>query len=83
MLKPRFHTLVAPSPVWFYITAGRLNAGEFKQVTGHAFRNEAQRVEQQRKIAANREITIDTTIAGGYDPTVGKNATISYNVYAR
>jgi len=30
------------------------------------------KIEQQKKIASNKEITIDTTIAGGYDPTVGK-----------
>jgi type I site-specific restriction endonuclease len=30
------------------------------------------KIEQQKKIASNKEITIDTTIAGGYDSTVGK-----------
>jgi hypothetical protein len=35
------------------------------------------KIEQQKKISSNREITIDTTIAGGFDPTVVKSATIS------
>jgi type I site-specific restriction endonuclease len=30
------------------------------------------KVEQQKKIASNKEIIIDTNIAGGFDPIVGK-----------
>lgn len=74
VLKPRFLYACSAESVWFYDTAWRgLDAGEFKQVTGFMPLEEMKRkVEQQRKIATNREITIDTTIAGGYDPTVGK-----------
>jgi superfamily II DNA or RNA helicase len=58
----------------FYDNAWRgLEAGEFKQVTTFMSLEEMKlKIEQQKKIASNKEITIDTTIAGGYDPTVGK-----------
>jgi type I restriction enzyme R subunit len=39
------------------------------------------KIEQQKKIASNKEITIDTTIAGGFDPTSEKNAITNCNVF--
>ncbi len=30
------------------------------------------KIEQQKKIASNKDITVDTTIAGGFDPNIGK-----------
>ena len=74
LLKPRFLYACSAQRVLFYDNAWRgLDAGEFKQVTGFMTLEEMKlKLEQQKKIASNKEITIDTTIAGGYDPTVGK-----------
>lgn len=75
VLKPRFLYACSTETIWFYDTAWRgLDAGEFKQVTGFMSLEEMKRkVEQQKKIASNREIVIDTTIAGGFDPNIGKD----------
>lgn len=74
LLKPRFLYACSAERILFYDNAWRgLDAGEFKQVTTFMSLEEMKlKIEQQKKIASNREITIDTTIAGGYDPTVGK-----------
>lgn len=74
LLKPRFLYACSTERILFYDNNWRgLEAGEFKQVTTFMSLEEMKlKIEQQKKIASNKEITIDTTIAGGYDPTVGK-----------
>jgi superfamily II DNA or RNA helicase len=74
VLKPRFLYACSSERILFYDNNWRgLDAGEFKQVTSFMSLEDMKlKIEQQRKIATNREITIDTTIAGGLDPIVGK-----------
>lgn len=74
MLKPRFLYACSAKRILFYDNAWKgLEAGEFKQVNSFMSLEEMKlKIEQQKKIASNKEITIDTTIAGGFDPTVGK-----------
>lgn len=74
LLKPRFLYACSAERILFYDNSWRgLDAGEFKQVTTFMSLEEMKlKIEQQKKIASNKEISIDTTIAGGYDPTVGK-----------
>lgn len=74
LLKPRFLYACSAERILFYDNAWRgLDAGEFKQVTTFMSLEEMKlKIELQKKIASNKEITIDTTIAGGYDHTVGK-----------
>ncbi len=73
VLKPRFLYACSAERVLFYDNAWRgLEAGEFKQVTSFMSLEDMKlKVEQQRKIDSNKEITIDTTIAGGYDLSIG------------
>ncbi|GAA4465505.1 hypothetical protein GCM10023189_46220 [Nibrella saemangeumensis] len=75
ILKPRFLYACSAERILFYDNAWRgLEAGEFRQVTSFMRLEEMKlKIEQQRKIASNREIVVDTTIAGGYDPSVGKD----------
>jgi type I restriction enzyme R subunit len=74
LLKPRFLYACSSERILFYDNNWKgLDAGEFKQVTSFMTLEEMKlKIEQQKKIATNKEITIDTTIAGGFDPTVGK-----------
>ena len=74
VLKPRFLYACSSERIMFYDNNWRgLDAGEFKQVTTFMSLEEMKlKIEQQKKISADKEISIDTTIAGGYDPTVGK-----------
>lgn len=74
LLKPRFLYACSAERILFYDNNWRgLDAGEFKQVTTFMSLEEMKlKVEQQKKISAYKEITIDTTIAGGYDQIVGK-----------
>ena len=74
VLKPRFLYACSPESIWFYDTTWRgLDAGEFKQISEFMSLEEMKRkVEQQKKIVTNREIIIDTIIAGGFDPSIGK-----------
>lgn len=74
LLKPRFLYACSAERILFYDNAWRgLEAGEFRQVTTFMSLEEMKlKIEQQKKIASNKEIIIDTTIAGGYDPIVGK-----------
>ncbi len=74
LLKPRFLYACSAEKILFYDNTWKgLDAGEFKQVNGFMTLEEMKlKIEQQKKIASNKEITIDTTIAGGFDPTVGK-----------
>ena len=75
ILKPRFLYACSAERILFYDNAWRgLEAGDFKQVTSFMRLEDMKlKIEQQRKIADNRPLTIDTTIAGGYDPSVGKD----------
>lgn len=75
VLKPRFLYACSPERILFYDTAWRgLDAGEFRQVTEFMPLEEMKlKIEQEKKKNLAREIKIDTTIAGGYDPTAGKN----------
>lgn len=75
ILNPRFLYACSAERILFYDNAWRgLDAGEFKQITSFMRLEDMKlKIEQQRKIVSNKEITIDTTIAGGYDPTVGKD----------
>ncbi|MCW3084025.1 MAG: hypothetical protein JWP12_1391 [Bacteroidetes bacterium] len=74
LLKPRFLYACSAERILFYDNTWKgLEAGEFKQVNGFMTLEEMKlKMEQQKKIASNKEIIIDTTIAGGFDPTVGK-----------
>jgi len=74
LLKPRFLYACSAERILFYDTAWKgLDAGEFKQVTNFMTLEEMKlKIEQQKKIASNKEITIDTSIAGGFDPNIGK-----------
>lgn len=74
LLKPRYLFACSAERILFYDNAWKgLDAGEFKQVTNFMSLEEMKlKVEQQKKIASNKEITIDTTIAGGFDTTIGK-----------
>lgn len=74
LLKPRFLYACSTERILFYDNAWKgLDAGEFKQVTTFMSLEEMKlKIEQQKKIASNKEITIDTTIAGGFDPGIGK-----------
>ncbi len=74
LLKPRFLYACSSERILFYDNAWKgLEAGEFKQVTNFMSLEEMKlKIEQQKRIASNKEISIDTTIAGGYDPSIGK-----------
>ena len=74
LLKPRFLYACSSERILFYDNTWKgLEAGQFKQVNGFMTLEDMKlKIEQHKKIASNREITIDTTIAGGFDPTVGK-----------
>lgn len=74
LLKPRFLYACSAERILFYDNAWRgLDAGEFKQVNGFMTLEEMKlKLQQQKKIASNKEVHIDTTIAGGFDPVLGK-----------
>lgn len=74
LLKPRFLYACSKERKLFYDTAWRgLDAGEFRRTTGFMSLEEMKiKLEQQKTISQTREIHIDTTIAGGFDPDVGK-----------
>jgi type I restriction enzyme R subunit len=74
LLKPRFLYACSAERILFYDNAWRgLEAGEFKQVTGFMSLEEMKlKIEQQKKIISNKDISIDTTIAGGFDASIGK-----------
>jgi type I restriction enzyme, R subunit len=75
ILKPRFLYACSAERILFYDTAWRgLEAGEFRQVTSIMRLEDMKlKIELRKKISSNKEITVDTQIAGGYDPTVGKD----------
>ena len=75
VLKPRFLYACSAERILFYDTQWKgLEAGEFRQVTTFMRLEDMKlKLEQQRKIAANQMIRIDTTIAGGFDNAIGKD----------
>ena len=77
VLKPRFLYACSAERIFFYDNAWRgLDAGEFKIVNSFMSLEEMKlKIEQQKKKDIDRPIVIDTTIAGGFDPTVGKERT--------
>lgn len=76
VLKPRFLYACSPERILFYDTQWKgLEAGEFRQVNGLMSLEDMQlKVEQSRKINLERTITIDKGIAGGMNPSCGKEA---------
>ncbi len=76
VLKPRFLYACSPERTLFYDTEWKgLEAGEFRQVNNFMSLEEMQlKMEQARKINLDREITIDKSIAGGVNPSCGKEA---------
>jgi type I site-specific restriction endonuclease len=76
VLKPRFLYACSPERILFYDTEWKgLEAGEFRQVNSLMTLEEMQlKIEQARKINLDREIIIDKGIAGGINPSCGKEA---------
>ncbi|MCX5778736.1 MAG: DEAD/DEAH box helicase family protein [Elusimicrobia bacterium] len=74
VLTPRFLYACSPERILFYDTEWKgLEAGEFRQVTGLMTLEEMQlKKEQSRKKNLDRKITIDIGIAGGINPSSGK-----------
>lgn len=74
ILKPRFLYACSPERILFYDTEWKgLEAGEFRQANSLMSLEEMKlKVEQARKINLNREVTIDKGIAGGINPSSGK-----------
>jgi type I site-specific restriction endonuclease len=74
VLKPRFLYACSPERTLFYDTEWKgLEAGEFRQVDTFMSLEDMQlKVEQARKINLDRVITIDNGIAGGVNPSSGK-----------
>jgi type I restriction enzyme, R subunit len=74
ILKPRFLYACSPERTLFYDTEWKgLEAGEFRQANSFMTLEEMQlKIEQNRKINLDREITIDKGIAGGINPSCGK-----------
>ncbi len=76
VLKPRFLYACSPERTLFYDTEWKgLDAGEFRQVNSFMSLEEMRlKIEQAKKINLNREVLIDKTIAGGINPSSGKEA---------
>lgn len=76
VLKPRFLYACSPERILFYDTEWKgLDAGDFRQVNGLLSPEEMNlKIEQAKKINLDREVLIDKTIAGGVNPSCGKEA---------
>lgn len=74
VLKPRFLYACSPERTLFYDTEWKgLEAGEFRQVNSLMSLEEMQlKIEQSRKMNLEREVIIDKGIAGGINPSHGK-----------
>ncbi|MBW1938373.1 MAG: DEAD/DEAH box helicase family protein [Deltaproteobacteria bacterium] len=74
ILKPRFLYACSKKRNLFYDMAWRgLDAGEFRPVNSFLSMEEVKiKIEQEKKRKQDRDIVIDTTIAGGFDPGIGK-----------
>ncbi|EEK91921.1 DEAD/DEAH box helicase family protein [Bacillus cereus] len=75
ILKPRFLYACSKERVLFYDTSWKgLEAGEYKRTNSFLSYEEIKiKNKQLRKRNAHTEVTIDTSIAGGYDSNVGKD----------
>jgi type I site-specific restriction endonuclease len=74
ILKPRFLYACSPERVLFYDTEWKgFEAGEFRRVDSFMTLDEMQlKIEQAKQINLQREIIIDKSIAGGINPSSGK-----------
>ena len=74
VLKPRFLYACSPERILFYDTEWKgFEAGEFCQVDGFMTVDEMLlKIEQTKQINLQREIIIDKSIAGGINPSCGK-----------
>jgi type I restriction enzyme R subunit len=74
VLKPRFLYACSKERILFYDNAWTgLDAGEFRRVNGFMSMEEMKvKLIQQHNIKMCREIEVDTTIAGGFDPDINK-----------
>lgn len=74
VLKPRFLYACSPERRLFYDASWKgLDAGEFRPADSFMTREEMlAKIEQQRKTDQLRPIVIDQSIAGGMNPSVGK-----------
>ena len=74
VLKPRFLYACSPERSLFYDSTWKgLEAGEFKRVNSFMTLEEMKlKNEQERKKNLEKEVFIDTSIAGGMDKAVGK-----------
>jgi len=74
ILKPRFLYACSPERILFYDTEWKgFEAGEFRQVDGFMTLDEMLiKIEQAKQINLQREIVIDKSIAGGVNPSCGK-----------
>jgi type I site-specific restriction endonuclease len=74
VLNPRFLYACSPERILFYDREWKgFEAGEFRQVDSFLSLDEMQlKIEQAKKINMQREIVIDKSIAGGVNPSSGK-----------
>ena len=74
VLKPRFLYACSPERILFYDTEWKgFEAGEFRQVDDFLTLDEMLlKMEQAKQINLQREIIIDKSIAGGVNPSCGK-----------
>lgn len=74
ILRPRFLYACSKERNLFYDMAWRgLDAGEFRPVNSFLSMEEVKiKIEQEKKRKQDRDIVIDTTVAGGFDPGIGK-----------
>jgi type I site-specific restriction endonuclease len=74
VLRPRFLYACSADKMLFYDMAWRgVDAGEFKPVTNFLSLEEMkQKIQQEQRRNQEDKIVIDTTIAGGYDSSAGK-----------
>jgi len=74
ILKPRFLYACSKERNLFYDIAWRgLDAGEFRPVNSFLSMEEVKiKIEQEKKRKQEQDIVIDATIAGGFDPGIGK-----------
>lgn len=74
LLRPRFLYACSKERILFYDMAWRgLEAGEFKRCNSFLSLEQMQlKIAQQRRANQEKPIVIDTLLAGGYDPIIGK-----------
>lgn len=75
ILKPRFLYACSAERNLFYDMAWKgLDAGEFRRVNGFMSLEDMKlKIEQEKKRNLKRDVSIDNTIAGGYDSAAGKD----------